>query len=293
MSRNRDDAQDRARADLAKVFEVTVNAESADRQTFERSVGPDGAVEQRGASRVTRDIVTRTDQIVRGVEIGDLWQSPESGDYHALAVLRRGPAAQTLRDEIRNLDETTRVNIARAAKEPDGLRQIAAAQRAVKAQTERADAVRTLQVIEPSVGSSPAPWSLGRLVADRDSLIARVTIFPEAVGELAPELKPMIASAVAEVGFRVAEQSAAQYILTAELSLADLGMRAQWYLLKGTLQVVLKNSDGRVRGSERWDIKGSSSLDPVVARNRALDDAARRLKSELGVVILRLADAAD
>ena len=86
-----EDARNRARADLAKILEVGVSAKSSDVTTFTSDGG--GKTE----SQVSRNIVTRTDQIVRGIQIPEGWQDPQTKSYYALAVLPRSQAAMALR----------------------------------------------------------------------------------------------------------------------------------------------------------------------------------------------------
>ena len=69
-----DDAKDRARADLAKAFEVGISAESSDLQTFERvTAGNNGEGTSKGQLKISRNIQTRTDRVISGIEIADLW----------------------------------------------------------------------------------------------------------------------------------------------------------------------------------------------------------------------------
>ena len=67
-----EDARNRARADLAKILEVAISAKSSDVTTF--SSGPAGGTD----SQVSRSIATRTDQIVRGIQIPETWQNPQT-----------------------------------------------------------------------------------------------------------------------------------------------------------------------------------------------------------------------
>jgi len=83
-----EDARNRARADLAKILEVGVSAKSSDVTSF--SSGAEGAKTE---SQVSRSIVTRTEQIVRGIQIPETWQDPQTKSTYALAVLPRSQAA--------------------------------------------------------------------------------------------------------------------------------------------------------------------------------------------------------
>src|SRR5690349_104932 len=82
-----EDARDRARADLAKTFQVDVAVESEDVQAFRAAAG---GGQYEGSS--TRRVATRTEQLVEGVEIAETWRDPKSGTYHALAALPRQKA---------------------------------------------------------------------------------------------------------------------------------------------------------------------------------------------------------
>ncbi len=69
-----EEARDRARADLAKIFQVAVIAESEDVQKFKTDPAGPGQYE----SHASRSISTRTEQIIRGIQIAELWQDPVS-----------------------------------------------------------------------------------------------------------------------------------------------------------------------------------------------------------------------
>ena len=137
-----EDARNRARADLAKILEVGVSAKSSDVTTFTSEGG--GKTE----SQVSRSIVTRTDQIVRGIQIPETWQDPQTKSTYALAVLPRSQAAMGLRADIDRLDAATQGYVQGARSAPDLLAQVASASRALDSQRERDAVQRTLQVID-------------------------------------------------------------------------------------------------------------------------------------------------
>jgi len=126
-----EEAKDRARADLAKVFQVAVVAESEDVQSFKTgSSGGAGQYEGQAARRIT----TSTDQIVRGIQIAEFWQDPVTKNYFALAVLPRLQAASSLREQISQLDDAVNSYIGDSRKNTDLFLKIAAASRALDAQ---------------------------------------------------------------------------------------------------------------------------------------------------------------
>lgn len=275
-----DQAQERARADLAKIFEVSVVAEGEDVQTYSQE-GADanatGQYEQRSAQRIT----TRTDQIVRGIRIAELWQDPETKTYHGLAVLPRLQASASLREEIGKLDDATGRYIEQSRAVRDVFAKIGAASRALELQAERAGYQKSLKVVDPTGRGVEVKWSTARLRADLDELLKRVRIAPHAAPGSDPELGPLIRGALATAGFLAETGESPDYLLEAALRLDNLGLQDGWYWQRGSVEVTLIESPAnRVRGSKRWPIKasGRSSTD---ARRRALERADALLKKQL------------
>jgi len=276
-----EDARNRARADLAKILEVAVSAKSSDVTTY--SSGPAGGTD----SQVSRSIATRTDQIVRGIQIPETWQDPQAKSTYALAVLPRSQAAMGLRADIDRLDAATRGYVAQARSAPDLLVQIASASRALDSQRERDGVQRALQVIDVT-GQGVAPeQNSGQLAADLSALLKRVHMKPQAPGS--QELERMLSAALSAAGFVPDAGAAAPYVLFGSLQLDDLGQIDGWYWMRGTLEVQLTDTgSGKVRGNKRWEIK-TSSPQKATAQRRTMDEADATLKRELRPAILGFA----
>ena len=276
-----EEARNRARADLAKILEVGVSAKSSDVTSF--SSGPEGKTE----SQVSRSITTRTDQIVRGIQIPESWQDPQTKSYYALAVLPRSQAAIGLRADIDRLDAATRGYVAGARNAPDLLAQVASASRALDSQRERDAVQRTLQVIDVTGRGVEPEQNSGQLAADLAALLKRVRMKPQAPGS--QELERMLSAALSAAGFVPEAGAAAPYVLFGSLQLDDLGMIDGWYWMRGTLEVQLTEAaSGKVRGNKRWEIK-TSSPQKATAQRRTLDEADATLKRELRPTILGFA----
>lgn len=285
-----DDAKDRARADLAKIFEVGISAKSSDLQTFERvTTGAKNEGTSKGQLQISRNIQTRTNRVISGIEIADLWQDPQTGTHYALAVLRRLQAAQSLRDDIDRLDEATRLYIDKTNKETDPLKRIAAASRAVEAQIERATAQRSLQVIDITGRGVPPPWPLEQLRSERETLIQDLTLATSTSGSDGQAVRDILDGAVSAAGFTIKKPGQAQFTLKAALTFGKLERREGWYWKKGTLEISLIDADNKVRGTKRWNIK-SSALSQDDARRRALDQVEKILKDDLRGVLISFAD---
>ncbi|WP_181919311.1 LPP20 family lipoprotein [Alkalilimnicola ehrlichii] len=271
-------ARDRARADLAKTFEVRIEEQSLDRSS--RQETGDGLVIQ--SQEVARELQTRIDRVVRGVEIAAQWRDPQSGRHHALAVLSRARAVHGLRDEIAALDEATEAYISQAQAQTDLFAQLRAAAHSIAAQRQREELQRNLRVLDATGQGVPPRWSLARLEADYDELLLRVSVRPESSGDYARDMREGLSAALAHAGFTVT--SAAQYTVFARLDIEDLSPRDGWHWRNGVLEVSLRDEYGHSVGSRRWVLK-EAATDPALADRRIIEAAVATLVDELGAAI--------
>jgi hypothetical protein len=270
---NVEQAQERARADLAKVFEVAVAVESQDVQAYKSQGG--GQYE----ATASRRIVTRTDQIVRGIRIAELWQDPATRNHHALAVLPRLQAATSLREEVAKRDEAIARHVAQARSEADPLARIGAANRALDLALERDGFQKSLKVVDITGRGVESEYAAARLRADLDELVKRVRIAPRVSGDA--DADALARGALAAAGFLAETGENPQYVLDARLKLDDLGLKDGWYWNRGAVEVTLiEAANGRVRGTKSWNVKGSAP-DRATARTRALAEADAALKKDL------------
>jgi hypothetical protein len=278
-----EDARNRARADLAKILEVGVSAKSTDVTSFTSEGG--GKTE----SQVSRNIVTRTDQIVRGIQIPEFWQDPQTKSTYALAVLSRAQASAGLRADIDRLDSATSGYVAQARSAPDLLAQVASAAKAYDSQRERDAVQRTLQVVDVTGQGVPPEQNSGQLAADLQALLKRLHMKPQAASGSQDGLERMLSAALSQAGFVPEAGADAPYVLLGSLTLDDLGVIDGWYWMRGTLEVQLSETgSGKVRGNKRWEIK-TSSPQKATAQRRTLDEVDATLKRELRPTILGFA----
>ena len=274
-------AKDRARADLAKVFSVNISEQTKDTSSYSQT-NAGGAPVMQNTMDVSRNISTRTDQVLSGVEISDTWQDPVTHETYALATLSRSKAAAALRQQIGDLDAGTTAYLNQAQNSSDLFDKIAAAGQAVDAQQTRAGLQHALQVVDATGTGMPPPWPLAKLQADRAALLKQFQVTAAAEGKNAEALQKLLAGSLGDAGFTVVEN--APYTMTANLDYANLTPQGGWYWITGTLQVTL-NGSGRAHGVRRWDIKVSGT-DPQLAEQRLMDQVAQYLQSDiLGTVL--------
>jgi hypothetical protein len=282
-----EEAKDRARADIAKTFQVAVVVSSEDNQSSKSDAG--GAM--KFEAQASRQISTHTDKIISGIQIAELWQDPATGSYHVLATLPRLQAANSLRQQIAELDSATRNYIEQSRKETDLFLQIAAASRALEAQQEREAVQKNLQVVDITGRGMEPQWTSAKLRSDLGELLKRVSIAPRVAADAPPGFAEMVAGALAQAGFMLDTSEHPAFVVQAGLSLTDLGLKEGWYWQRGNLEITLtETANNRVRGTRRWGIKGNAPNSADAAR-RAMDQANTFLKQELGSAIVSMAIA--
>ena len=277
-------AKDRARADLAKIFSVAINEQTRDTSSY--SLDSAAAAAPKNTLDVDRNITTRTNQVMSGVEISDTWEDPKSQQYYALATLSRAKASASLRQQIGDLDAGTASLMNQAQNSTDLFDKIAAASQAVDAQTARAALQHSLQVVDSSGQGMPPSWPLAKLQADRGALLKQLQVSAAAEGRDAAAVQKLLAGALANSGFTVADN--APYTMTAALDYSSLPPQGGWHWISGTLQVTLTGSNSRAHGVRRWDLKVSGT-DEQLAQQRLMDQVSQYLQSDVQGTVLAFA----
>jgi hypothetical protein len=278
-----EEAKDRARADVAKVFQVAVVTSSEDMQ---RSKSDSSGAAPQYEEQASRSISTRTDQIIRGIQIAELWQDPATKSYYALAVLPRLQTAASLRQQISQLDEATANHIEQSRKSSDLFQKIAAASLAVETEREHESLQKSLQIVDPTGRGTESKWNSAKLQSDLDELLKRVRIASQVSPDSTSGLEEVVAGALANAGFMIETGQNPDFMLQARMVLDDLGVQKGWDWQRGVLEVSLsEKATGRVRGTKRWNVK-SSAPDTESAIKRALNQADAILKQELRPTII-------
>lgn len=281
-----DEAGNRARGDLASIFEVKVEVVTANATEVVKS-GSKEMVHKTASQSVS----AKTDRVLSGVEIAETWRDPTTMDFHALAVMSRAKAAAGLREEIEKVDAAVRMELANAKAANDSLIKLGAMQRAFDTVVNRDGFQASLKVVDPSGQGLPAPVSQAALRVQMDNVLKGVKIFPQ-VDEDADtkEFAGILKGGVAAAGFLAQGIGKADLILIGKLDLNDIGVQQGWYWVRAsvTVQLVEKES-GRVRGEKTWPLKASARDSAKTARTRVLKDIEKLFKEELRPAIIEFA----
>jgi len=282
-----EDAKKRALADLSEIFQVLVAVNSEDVQRYKSNSKTPGS--EQFSTESTRRINTTTEQIIRGIQVAEIWQDPARNDYHVLAVLQRQQASAGLRQQIDQLDDAVQANVEQSTGSADLLVKLASLRKAIDVQLELDELRKTLQVVSSSGRSVDTKYNSGRLKVELDEMLKRVRVAFKILDGSASGLEEVVAGALSKAGFLIDTGESPVFLLKASLKLSDMGIIDGWYWQRGNLEIsVSESATGRVRGAQRWTIK-SSGRDRATAVRRALDEADSVLKSELGATIIGMA----
>ena len=196
---------------------------------------------------------------------------------------------QQFEQQIDALDNSGAQKIKQAESESDPLKKAALIQQAIETQQQRSAAQSSLQVVDASGHGKPPAISLGELLRSRDAIINKIRLATAATGEMQDDLQQQLGSAASAAGFFLDEANA-DYTLTVTAKLDPAIVQQGWYWLRGTLELNLKDKNGKDAGVKRWPLKASSTT-LEQTRQRLLNDTNTILSQELRGAVLGFAIA--
>ena len=280
-------AKNRARANLSKVFEAKIKAQTESMEDIKTKI-------RNGKETFTKDINVlekiniSTDEVLEGTRIAETWKDKSVFEYYALAVLERSQAGKNIRQQIDALDAATETDLARSQSAGDQLLAMAAVDKAYRSQLERQVLQRTLKIIDLKGVGKPAKWNLADLRAKLENTLLAMKISVEANGDA--KLAQLVKGAMSKAGFP-ASNGQGDFRLVSTMNTVDVGMRQGWYWLRGKITVkLIEAASGKVRGTHSWNLKVSANSKGV-ALSRLMTKADKQMKKDLKNIVLKFATA--
>lgn len=280
-----DEAKNRARGELATIFEVRIEVANENITTVAKS----GNKEQVD-KRATQQVSAKTDKVINGINIAKTWRDPETQDFHALAVLSRAQAGAGLRAELVKIDEDVQQKLDAANAAVDPLLKVGALTQALQTAIKREGFQASLKVVDPSGRGIQAPISQAAIQTQMDETLKHIRITAEVADDGgSKEFLSLLKGGLAVAGFLASGAEEADLVLVGKISLNDLGRQSNWNWVRATVEVSLvEKASGRVRGSKTWPVKASAQ-DAATARSRALIEVEKIFKQELRATIIGFA----
>lgn len=265
---SREAAEDRALANLAKIFEVAVADRSMD--FTEANISASGVTTT--TQQASRFVTTEARQILEGARVVEHWQA-DNGSHHSLAVLEKAPAARRFSSSVQRADQHTADLVAYAGNQaPNPVAALGALEQARQIQQQRDNANRNLAVV--SGNGIPGRYS----ATDIETMI-RKSLATLQFGAQAPtpEILGAVQSAIATLGIQYQQNSPWQ--VWGALDKLPIQEKQGWFWLRGSMHLSLRDG-GDVVADKRWPIKVSAT-DPGMAQQRARDLLSNDLAGQL------------
>ena len=268
---NRSTADDRALANLAKIFEVAISDRSLDFSQARVSADQSGSTVS-NVQTASRYVTTEARQILEGAQLVESWQG-EDGKTYSLAVLEKAPATRRLREAVRGADRqiADRVNYA-SQQAPNAVVALAALEQARKIETERSNLNRNLAVVSgKGIKASHDQASLENMLRN-----ALATLYFDAEAD-SPELQQTLEAAIGRLGITL--DGNAPYRLFATLDTEPVQLKQGWYWLRGSTQLNLQYQ-GETLAKKRWPLK-VSAVEQGMVEQRAKDKLSEQMADYL------------
>lgn len=249
QSDKRDRASKSAIANIAEIFSVNVNAQTATltEATKQQSVL---GISTESSTFLRRNIETETQQAISGIEIKKTWLSPQ-GEYYALAVLNKRKAALSLNETIMELDEASLklIEFSRNGATNE-LASLNALREARDLQLIRTMAnVQLAQVGVSGIGTDFSDLKLEQMIVEKLASI-KMSVVVDSVRH-----KRTLQGGLAQLGITVVDYSNLQ--VTADIDITEPTLIDGWYWVRGSYALSVADN-GIMLSHKRWPVKISA-----------------------------------
>lgn len=285
-------ASSRAKAAIAQIFSVDVDARIDVAETETSTTGSHRAPTSEGRISVSEDIRTVSRTVLEGVEIAAYWTDRETVREYALAVLDRAHALRVVRDRLGEIDRSLVALDQRMGSEPDRLARVKAAVQLQSALVDRGALIARERILDPAGAATPLPLGEQKLRADIRRVLGELVVTVRFEGERSTDVATAVIDALAQLGFgaRLATGPSAEADLhvggVLESRPLDGGTESGVVFARSiaTLSVKEPRTDAVVAQITESEKDASRSLEEAVRRSSAA--LARRLSPRIHSALL-------
>jgi len=283
IAKERYQAEDRARAQIAKVFEVQVQASERSSESFWTDrIGQIESGQYRQSAAV--DLTTTTDRRLSGVRIAQTWYDERSRDYYVLAVLERLQLSRALRGQIDELDARVSARVGQAESSPSVIRQLSLYVQALSDLRARATPAADLAVVSPSGFVPPAPYLTSEIAGRVDALAGRLSIGVELEGDEQDIVKGAMVRALSRLSLSLNGAQDKDLVLRGEIRSEQYAGQSPWHWSHASAQVEFFSGEGAHLDSVRKTVREGSRIQnraDILAREKLGEDLAASLAEHL------------
>ena len=270
----RSDAEDRARSAIAKTFAVQVQSRQSSSEAFWMArVGEAENKEYR--QDLQSELVTRTDRILTGVRIAEVWESEEDGLF-ALAVLDRMQAMRPLKQQLTEIDLAVEAEVGKAEASEHAIEQLGHLLKTLQLLTERGTIAADLAILMPTGYVTAAPQSSAQIAERADAIAATIRVGLEMFGDEQGIVEGAMISALNKIGIKLVSGVEVDLTIVVEVSIDEYQVNDPWHWAMAAVQTTFMLSDGRALDAMRTTIREGSQVESR-ARVLALEKVGKVL----------------
>ncbi len=241
---DRQSAQDRARAEIAKIFSTTVQVESNVTES-ESNKTAGGATQNNFEQNVSENVQTASKKVLEGVDVVENWQDPATRSYYALAVLDRAKAILTINDHIASLDKQASQLKDDMDKATEKLPKVKAALKLLAVMKFRNNLNGELRVLDESGKSIPNPLDETVIRPAASKAISELDVVVAMSGEPAKQVESGVIKGLSDFGLQAkkgAADSAADITIEGSVETKQMqGDGSRWQWARSTVNLSLKD----------------------------------------------------
>ncbi len=283
MGDDRQTAEDRARAEISKVFStvVTVNTNLTESET---NASKNGANDNQFQQNISQNVQTVSKKALEGVEIVENWQDPATRSHYALAVLEREKAIAAVKEKIADFDGQAKEWQQKLAEATEKLPRVKAAMKVLALIDARNELNNELRVLDESGQGVPDPLDEAQVRPAAAKAVAELDVAVGMSGAKSSQIETGIVQGLNDFGLQAKTGSpdAADIIVEGEVDTKPMqGDGSAWKWARSTVTIALK--DGKTAKTfGRFDVssrQASADYDEAVRRSHV--ELAKKVSSQV------------
>ncbi len=274
----RSDAEDRARAAIAKTFAVQVQSrQSSSENLWMSRIGEAESKDYR--QTLQSDLVTRTDRLLTGTRIVEVWRAKDNALY-ALAVLDRMQAARPLKQQLSEIDLAVEAEVKKADASEQVIEHLGHLLKALQLLSSRGTIAADLAILMPTGYVTAAPYSSVQLAERADNLAATIRIGLKLLGDDQGIVEGEMIRALNKIGIKTVNGTEAEMTIAASVSIDTYQGNDPWHWAIAAVQTTFFLPDGQALDAMRTTIREGSQIESR-AEVLALEKVGRALADEV------------
>lgn len=233
---DRASAEDRARAEIAKVFEANVSVNE--------SVNASESNNQ-FSQTVAQDVKTVSNKALEGVQLPEHWQDGTTRVYYTLAVLDRAKAKAALADKLADLDKQSQQWKDQLESGSDKLAKAKAGMRLLTLLKAREGLNSEMRVIDPSGHGVDAPFDAAKVRPEAAKAVGALDVSVRLSGADSGEVETALIKSLGAFGLqsRVGDGKNDDIAVTGKIETQPMqGDGSAWKWARSTATVSLKDA---------------------------------------------------